>query len=440
MNLLLLIICIVMPSDTVYLSQKEAIEIGLENSPLLLASQAQVQSAEAKKYSARSVFFPQVKLDANYRRVSLVQEMKSFQIDSLVMTGSGAFIPVGHTITIPFGQNDNYSLNLGVSQAIFSWGSLLRSYQMALINLQDNILTDSLNRESFVVQVKQLYTYALILREFVDLSLKVDEELKEHYETTKRKYDLGAATEIELLQAESKYKNNRIQVLEAERSYRETIDMLKLILNMKENTEVVLTDSLFLDSAYVSGLMESMLDVENRYDIKSLKNKQKLLDLNMKIYSASNLPSLFYSFNYMMQKPFGFENIWKDYWALTIGVSFPIFDGLKSNYQVRDVQYQKKALEYTLAFQQSSSYVEHKKALRNLEDAMMKYETQRDNLRVAEALFNTVKKQYEMGLATQLDYIDAETNYFAQRAYLLQALGDCVLKSVELEKVFKGIK
>jgi outer membrane protein TolC len=437
---LFLILIFVASSDTLYLSQQKAIEIGLQNNLTLQASWAQVQAAESQKYQARSLFLPQAKIDAYYRRVSLVQEMKSFQLDSLIMINPGVFIPIGHTTTIPFGQKDNYSLNLGVSQVLFSWGSLIRAYKIALINLQDKILSDSLNRENFIIQVRQLYTYALVLREFKDLASRVDEELLEHYETTKRKYSLGTATEVELLQAESRYKNNRVQVMDADRTYRETLDMLKLVLDIPGEVEIVLSDSLYLDSLYAKTLLESTFDVEARYDIRSLQNKEKVIDMSMKNYSAANLPSVYYSFNYMMQKPFGFENIWKDYWAFTLGISFPFFDGLKANYQVREMTYQKKSLEYTINFQKSASRVEFERAVRNLKISLSKYETQKENLKVAETLFNTVKSQYERGLATQLDFIDAETNYFAQRAYTLQALGDCIIKGIEVEKAAKGIK
>ncbi len=438
MNFLLLIIALI--QDTLYLSLNDALNRASRENFLILASQLQVSSAEAQKNQARSVFMPQVKLDGSYRRVSLVQEMKSFQLDSLVMIRPGVYIPVGHSVSIPFGQKDNYQVNLGISQPIFTWGTLLRTYKISAINLKDKILSDSLTREQITYQVKQLYVYGLILREFVNLSYKVDRELLEHYETTKEKYNLGTATEIELLQAESKYKNNRVQILEAERQYNEIIDMLRVLLNIGPDTCIVLSDSLNFDPDYVESLLNTGFDDEKRYDLRSMKYKLEIIELSKKNAAASNLPTIFYSFNYLLQKPFGFENVWKDYWALTVGISVPLFDGLKGSFQMRELFYQKKALEYSLAFQRNHARVEYEKAKRNLINALSKYEVQKDNLKVAEKLYNTVKTQYEQGFATQLDFIDAETNYFAQRAYTIQALGDCILKTIELEKTLKGIK
>ncbi|MDI6850645.1 MAG: TolC family protein [bacterium] len=435
-----LIFLLISLSDTLYLTQNDAVAIGLQKSPLLQASMAQVEVARSQKMQARSVFFPQVKIDASYRRVSIIQEMKSFHLDSLVMTPSGAFIPVGHTVSIPFGQKDNYNINIGVSQAVFTWGTLVRTYKIAALNLRDKILSDSVNSENLAFQIKQLYSYALVLREFVSLSKKVDEELLEHYETTKRKYSVGTATEVELLQAEAKYKNNKIQIMDAERSYRDVLDILRLIMGISDSVEIILVDSLVIDTAYIESLVASNLNLDSRYDLRSLSLKEKILELSMKNYSASNLPTVFYSFNYLMQKPFGFENIWKDYWAFTVGVSFPLFDGLKSNYQMKEAYYQKKALSYTIAHQRNAAVLEFEKAKRNLVLALEKYEVQKENLRVAEALYNTVKTQYEMGFATQLDFVDAETNYFSQRTLLLQSLADCIFKAMEVEKALKGIK
>lgn len=435
-----LVLMTILRADTLILSMDDAVKRGLEYNYLILASKEQVKIAEAQKNQARSVFFPQVKLDASYRRVSLVQEMKSFQVDSLVMVNPGVFIPMGHSVSIPFGQKDNYSINLGVSQAFFTWGTFLRTYKISLINLRDKILSDSMSNEQLAIEIRRLYTLGLILREFVDLSKKVDEELYEHYITTKSKYEAGTATEIELLQAESKYKNNKVQILDAERQYQEIIDLLKVMLNIDPETVVVLTDSLKLNEDYFHTLLNMPFSEDKRYDIRSLDYKLKILDLTSKNYASANLPTFFYSFNILDQKPFGFENIWKNYWALTLGVSFPIFDGLKASYQVREVKYQKKALEYQLAFQRRNSTMEYEKALRNLRIALEKYETQKENLKVAQKLYETVKTQYEQGLATNLDFIDAETNYFAQRAYMIQALGNCILQALDLEKAIKGIK
>jgi len=107
---------------------------------------------------------------------------------------------------------------------------------------------------------------------------------------------------------------------------------------------------------------------------------------------------------------------------------------------MQEVYYQKKALSYTIAYQKNAAVLEFEKAKRNLKIALEKYEAQKENLRVAEALYNTVKTQYERGLATQLDFVDAETNYFSQRALLLQSLADCIFKAMDLEKTLKGIK
>lgn len=436
----LLLLLFTLSSDTLFLSLDEATDLLLKNNYLILASGYQVKAAEAQRSQALSAFLPQVKFDGNYRRVSLVQEMKSFQVDSLVMVRPGVFIPMGHTVNIPFGQKDNYQANLGVSQPIFTWGILLRTYRISVLNLRDKMLSDTITQKQLIFQLKQLYTYGLILREFVNLSLKVDEELLQHYETTKRKYNLGTATEIELLQAESKYKNNRVQILEAERQYQEILDMMKVLLNLPPEVTVVLTDSLYLDRDYMDGLLKANFNEQARFDLKSLGLKLQIVELSRKNAASSNLPTFFYSFNYLMQKPFGFENIWKDYWALTVGVSLPIFDGLKSSWQVRELGFQKKAMEYSLSFQKNSARMEVEKARRNLINALHKFDVQNENLKVAEKLYNTVKSQYEQGLATQLDFIDAETNYFAQRAYFIQALGDCVIKALELEKALMGIK
>jgi len=92
-------------------------------------------------------------------------------------------------------------------------------------------------------------------------------------------------------------------VMDAERSYRDVLDMLRLVMGLSDSVEIVLVDSLTIDTAYFNTLLGSELNVDSRYDLRSLALKEKILDLTMKNYSATNLPSVFYSFNYLMQKP-----------------------------------------------------------------------------------------------------------------------------------------
>jgi len=430
-----LILLMAISGDTLYLSQKDAVELALKNNLILKSSKAQVEASQYGVREARSAFFPQVSFQAGYRRVSLVQEMKSFILDSLVMTPSGAFIPVGHYESIPFGQENNYSLSLNISQPIFTWGNIIRGYKLSVLNFRNKILQDSATQELTVKNIKQLYLYTLVAKEYHELTKFIDDELRKHYESAKRKYENGTATELELLQAEVKYKTHKPSIAEAKKNYENFLELLKLNLGIDTSTIVILTDSL------TEELRPETLEfnVDKRMDLRSMTIQMSMLKLQKRIYESSNLPSLFGGFSYMYQRPFGFEDEWKGYWVLTLGLSFPIFDGFKNISKAREMDANYRSLKYMYEFKKLNAENEYLKAKREYETALKNLKAAKENLRLAEKLYNMAKIQYEEGIISELDFIDAETNYFAQKVNYLKSIADVKAKWFDLEATCKGV-
>jgi len=430
-----MILFIMISRDTLYLSQEDAVKLALENNLILKSSRSRVTASKYGIKEARSAFFPEVSLQAGYRRVSLVQEMKSFILDSLVMTPGGAFIPVGHYESIPFGKEDNYSLSFNVSQPLFTWGNIIRGYKISLLNFKNKLIEDSVTRESLIKNVKELYIYALIAKEYYDLTLFIDEELRKHYESAKKKFENGSATELELLQAEVEYKTHKPKIEEAKKNYENILDLLKINLGIDTSQTIVLKDS--LEGEIPKSLPEFC--VEKRLDLKSLELQMEMLKLQKNIFKSSNLPSLFAGFNYLYQRPFGFIDEWKGYWVLNLGLSFPIFDGFKNISKAREIEANLKSLKYMYKFNSLSAYNSYMTAKRDYEIALKNLTAAKENLKLARKLYEMAKVQYEEGLISELDFIDAETSYFAQKVNYLNSLGTLEIKWLQLEAQVKGI-
>lgn len=429
-----LILFIMISRDTLYLSQKDAVELALKNNLILKNSESQVNASKFGIKEARSAFFPQVSFQAGYRRISLVQEMKSFILDSLVMTPGGAFIPVGHYESIPFGQENNYSIALNINQPIFTWGNIIRGYKLSVLNFRNKILQDSAIRELTVKNIKQLYLYTLVAKEYYELTKFIDDELRKHYESAKKKYENGTATELELLQAEVKYKTHKPSISEAKKNYKNFLELLKLNIGVDTSTTVILTDSLREE------LQPETLKfvVDERIDLKSMMIQMNMLKLQKRIYESSNLPSLFGGFSYMYQRPFGFEDEWKGYWVFTLGLSFPIFDGFKNISRAREIEANYRGLKYMYEFKKLNARNEYLRAKREYETALKNLKAAKENLKLAEKLYGMAKVQYEEGIISELDFIDAETNYFAQKVNYLKSIADVQVKWLDLEAACKG--
>ncbi len=427
-----LIIFLVFTQDTLYLSESKAYEMALSESPMVKAQKYSVLSSYYNKKSMISSFLPQISLSGTYTRLSLTQTMRSFMLDSLVMTPSGAFVPVGHYVEIPFSQKDNYDLGLQVQQVLFTFGKLIFSYKSADWNLKSEQLKDSITRGYMGITIRELYTQALLAKAYYDLMMKIDSELHEVYLLTKKKYDSGTATEIDYLQAKLAYMKQKNNILQAENAYMQTISLLKVMLNIPTSKEIVLTDSITPLELDIDTLKPLMLDIKQfDYTLTSLKYQKKTLD-------RLTFPTIFSAFSYKYQKPFGMENDWKDYWAVTLGFTWNIFDGFKSTSQAKSINAKIKSLEVLKDMkikQRDVDILMKKKEVLSAEEAL---KVSMENAKLAETLYNSSKTQYEEGYMTYTDFSNVIINYHTSLIEKLKAIADLKIKQLELIKYMKG--
>ncbi len=418
--------------DTLYLSEEKAYQMATLRSPLVQASNFGVLSAYYNKRAQFSSFLPQLSVSGTYTRLSLQQTMKTFMLDSLVMTPSGAFVPMGHYVEIPFSQKDNYDLGLTIQQTIFTFGKLLFAYKSADWKLKGERVKDSITRGYMGITVRELYTQAQLAEAYYDLMVKIDSELKEVYELAKEKYESGTATEIEYLQAKLAYTSQKSNILSARNAVNSAVSMLKVMLGIDPDVLVVLTDSIKPLTIDFDTVKSEFMDLKQmEYTIKSLNYQRKVLD-------RLTLPTVFSAFSYKYQKPFGMEDDWKDYWALTVGLQWNVFDGLKSINQAKSVKNSIKQLRVIYDMKKKQRITELMLKKEELEAAEEAYSVAVENTELASTLYNASKKQYEEGYLTYSDFSNIIINYHTSLVNRLKALSDLKIKQLEYLKYLKG--
>lgn len=427
-----LIFFLIMMQDTVYLSENEAYRMAISQSPMVLAQKMSVLSSYYTKKSQFSSFLPQISISGTYTRLSLQQTMKMFMMDSLVMTPSGAFIPMGHYEEIPFSQKDNYSLGLSIEQPLFTFGKLLYSYKSADYNLKSEVVKDSITRGYVGIITRELYTQAILAKAYYNLMVQIDSELGEVYKIAKDKYENGTATEIEYLQAELAYRSQKNNVLTALNGLKSIKSMLKVMLNIDPSTPLVLTDSITLMDTVFEKIPSEYMDIKAMdYSISGLEYQKKVVE-------RLTLPSIFTAFSYSYQKPFGMENTWKGSWALTLGVSWTLFDGLKSFNQAKSLESTIKQLKVLRDMKKRQREADLKVKLNELISAKKAYEIALENVKLAEKLYSASKKQYEEGYLSYTDFSNIVINYHSTLVNRLQSLADLKVKQLEYLRYLKG--
>ncbi len=417
-------------ADTLYLSEQDVVAMATEQSPSVRSAALDVEKARAQLGQSRAGFMPQLSLSAGYTYLSYAPEME------MVVPNFDNYPQITlDTVLMHFGYNNNYQIKAQASQLLFSWGRVLNSYSMAKEGLTAAELSLKAKKTEAAAAARAAFWGALTGKQFLELSQQLVSNYESHYNDAKKRYNSGVASEFEVLTAEVKWRNAQPQVQDAEKAYRDALDGLKVLLNIPQETEVILkgdtagprVPDLDVDSLVV-------LALSNRPEIASLEHQLAGLRKLAAIQSAGDKPQLVGFGGYTYSKPYGMDDEWGGTWSAGISLNWNIFDGFLSRSKVSEAKAQAEQLELALSLQKEQVKNQVRAGYRALEDAMAKLSTAEQTVALAEKSLSLVKKQRANGVATDLQLYDAETNLFQARVNLLSSRMQMHSALAQLEK------
>jgi len=434
----ILAILIEASSGKLLLSEEEAVELAIKNNPELEIFREKVKEASGLLVQAKSSFFPKIDFKGTYTYLSYVQTFTTKVLTGFKPGPGDTLLPIFKEVEMRFGEPHNYSFGISLSQPLFTWRRIMNSYLLSRSNLRSAEFELASKVEEIRYRVREAYYNALLAKEFLKLSEKVVEELRSHYESVKEKFEAGLASDFELLRAEVQYKETEPRRLKSENYYKLSLDALKILLGLELEREIELTDSLrYIEyEVKLDTLIKSAF--EKRGDLLSIKEKIEMLKRRMEIEKAQDKPSLFLSLGYLYTKPYGFENRWGGMWNLSLGLSFPVFDGFKVKGAVKSSVAQLRQMMILYEHERKYAEMEIVNAYRTLETAKKVLKYARRNVQLAKRAFEMAEEQYREGLLTSLDVLDAEIAYLDARVGYLSALKDYRVAISQLEYAVRG--
>jgi outer membrane protein TolC len=408
-------------SSSTPLSLEDALRIAEERNPEILSYREKLKEAEGRLMEARSGFFPQLSIGGNYTYLSYVTSFTSKV--PIFDPVTGQFIGF-EDVTFEFGRHNNYRFNFSISQPLFTWGRIRNSYKIALENLEVVKLSLKGKIEEVKAKVKVAYYNALVAKSMVELTESIYEELLTHYKSVESKYREGLVSDLELMRAEVQLKNVIPQKLQAKSFYKTALENLKLLLGFENSEKISLSDTLSYKPLDLT-LDELLLEAERkRIDLKILERQLKILEITEKIEKSGDKPTIFASWIYSYEKPFGFEDKWDGSWTFTLGVEFPFFDGFKTKGRIKASRAKKRELLKLYEYLKEAALLEVRTAYRELKTAEEVLKSQEENVKLAKRTFEMAEKQYREGLISSLDVLDIEVAYRQARFSYLSALKD----------------
>ena len=123
-----------------------------------------------------------------------------------------------------------------------------------------------------------------------------------------------------------------------------------------------------------------------------------------------------------------------DYSAITLGLNVPIFSGFGNIAKVRQAQIESQALEATLKDTRLAMDLAQENAHSQLSNNLLTIESQKENVKLAEEVLLNTQNNYQQGLASLTDLLDAERSLSDAKNNYTSALLDYKLAEIELLK------
>jgi outer membrane protein TolC len=177
---------------------------------------------------------------------------------------------------------------------------------------------------------------------------------------------------------------------------------------------------------------------ENRIEMQLLQTKKTLLEADLKYNKWSFLPTVSafgnYSFNYLNPE---FSKLYdRNFPSSQVGlkVSLPIFQGGKRIYNIKQAALQIKRTDLDVETLRNQINTEYTQAMANYKGYLNQYLVMKDNVELAQDVYNTITLQYREGIKTYLEVITAQTDLRSAQLNYYNAMYTVLSSKIDLQR------
>lgn len=377
--------------DVLDLSLEDCIRIGLDRSIRMANARRDEQIAGARIRQVRAQALPELKARGSYTRLD---EVESFDM------GQGP---------IEMGKLDNYAVSAEASQLLYSGGSVRAALKAAEL-YRDNSRLGTRRSEQELVRDIEIGFYGILLSEAnVEVQRASVEQLRALVEQAEAKYRNETASEFELLSVRVRLANQEPVLILAQRNLEVAREAFRNLLHLEEH-DFRLRGELSYEPV---GIEYEQWRAEGLKRRPELIQQEKLIGLwkqDVRVEKGKYLPTVRARAAYKGANPpafFSGESGWDWSWDAGLTLEWDILDGglrhgrlLEKSLELEKARDNLLDLERAVELQIRAAYLDLKHAAEAVAATT-------DNVQLAEKSMGIARTRYEVGLATYLEYTDA---------------------------------
>lgn len=417
------------------LTLQDALKYALQNKAEAKKSALDVENAEYKIDEVRAGALPQVSANGSITYNPLLQKSA---LPAEIFGGEP-----GETIMVAFGQKWQANAAASVTQQIFNQ-SLFTGLKAAKTTREFYQINNTLTEENLIEKVANSY-YEVFQTQLQLKTLDINlESTRKTRDVIKGLVDAGLGKKIDLDRTTVAVNNLEAQRQQVINALELQENALKFAIGMDITKDIVLPEETFNISVEK---MYDTADVNSRTEIALLNKQSELLALNRKSIVSNYYPSLSFTgnFGYLgmgnVFPTFGSDGFkWSNFSGLGLNLSIPIFNGGATRSRIRqaDIELRKTAVDIQDAKLGLSLANENAKT--QIKNSLLTINTNRSNVDLAKEVLDNTNNNYQNGLATLTELLDAENAYADAQNNLNNALLNYKIAEIQLIKANGQLK
>lgn len=405
-----------LPTDA---NLESLIQYALDNQASIQQSKIDEKITDTQIRSRLSAWYPQVNFNYNLQH--------NFIVQTSIIGGNPVKLGVDNTSGALF----------SLSQNIFNRDVLLAQRTKQDVRLLANQATND-TKIDVIANVTKAFYDVLATREQMNVTSGDILRLERSLQDTRHQYDAGVTDKIDYKRATIALNNTKAALKTYEEILKAKVDYLKSLSGYPTSKPLEIQyDTLQMEQEIWIDTLAGP-DLSQRIEFQLLQTQKRLTEANLRYSKWSYLPSLSlgaaYNFNYLSNTISELYSINRPNSFVNLTFSLPIFQGGKRKADIDQANWQLKRLDWDFDALNLGISAEYQAALANYKGSLMQYQALKENMDIAEEIYNVVNLQYRSGIKTYLEVVTSETDLRQARINYYNALFQVLSSKVDVQR------
>ncbi|MDY6971886.1 MAG: TolC family protein [Thermodesulfobacteriota bacterium] len=402
---------------------EESITEALANNWALRAMEEKPDQAEYIKRQARAEFLPKLSTSYGYTRLSE---------EPIIRSSTPALRDFS------LAPKDNYQWKGTVTQPLFTGFSLISSYQLAKLGVDQSKMEVELEKIALALRVKEGYFGILESDKLVDVAKKAVEALESHVKVASSFYEVGMIPVNDLLKAEVELANAQHDLVKVLNASRLTRFAFNAALSRPIDTAIRIKDILAFKPE--TGEFDDYLEeaLMTRPEMKLLDISILQIDQEIRLTKSKNYPEVALTYDYIKEgdEPGVSGSNFHDAgrWEAMALFTWTFWEWGTTHYSIKERESLKNELTKTKMALVDTIRLELKDALLDLDEAARNIPTTRKAVEQAEENLRVSQERYKAQVTTSTEVLDAQTLLTQARTNYYNSLYDHNLARARLKR------